>query len=94
MLPSDLEGMPLTLLEAMSYGNCCLTSDIPECTEVCADYALSFKKGSQSDLKDKLEKLLSNDELVQNYKNRAQKYILEKYNWDEVCSATLSLYQR
>ena len=93
-LPSDLEGMPISLLEAMSYGNCCLTSDIPECTEVCADYALSFKKGSQSDLKDKLEKLLSNDELVQNYKNRAQKYILEKYNWDEVCSATLSLYQR
>ena len=30
-LPSDLEGMPLSLLEAMSYGNCCLVSDIPEC---------------------------------------------------------------
>ena len=27
-LPSDLEGMPLSLLEAMSYGNCCLVSDI------------------------------------------------------------------
>lgn len=33
-LPSDLEGMPLSLLEAMSYGNCCLVSDIQECTEV------------------------------------------------------------
>ena len=33
-LPSDLEGMPLSLLEAMSYGNCCLVSDIPECAEV------------------------------------------------------------
>ena len=31
VLPSDLEGMPLTLLEAMSYGQCCLVSDIPEC---------------------------------------------------------------
>ena len=30
-LPSDLEGMPLSLLEAMSYGNCCLVSDIQEC---------------------------------------------------------------
>ena len=36
-LPSDLEGMPLSLLEAMSYGNCCLVSDIPECAEVVED---------------------------------------------------------
>ena len=28
-LPSDLEGMPLSLLEGMSYGNCCLVSNIP-----------------------------------------------------------------
>ena len=42
-LPSDLEGMPLSLLEAMSYGNCCLVSDIPECAEVVEDKALVFK---------------------------------------------------
>ena len=42
-LPSDLEGMPLSLLEAMSYGNCCLVSDIPECAEVVEDKALIFK---------------------------------------------------
>lgn len=34
VLPSDVEGMPLSLLEAMSYGNCCLVSDIKEITEV------------------------------------------------------------
>ena len=39
-LPSDLEGMPLSLLEAMSYGNCCLVSDIPECAEVVEDKLL------------------------------------------------------
>ena len=43
-LPSDLEGMPLSLLEAMSYGNCCLVSDIPECAEVVEDKALIFEK--------------------------------------------------
>ena len=32
------KGMPLSLLEAMSYGNCCLVSDIPECAEVVEDY--------------------------------------------------------
>ena len=43
-LPSDLEGMPLSLLEAMSYGNCCLVSDIPECTEVVENKAMIFEK--------------------------------------------------
>lgn len=43
-LPSDLEGMPLSLLEAMSYGNCCLVSDIDECAFVVEDKAIIFKK--------------------------------------------------
>lgn len=51
VLPSDLEGMPISLLEAMSYGNCCLTSDIPECTEVCGDKAVCFEKGNTASLK-------------------------------------------
>ena len=50
-LPSDLEGMPLSLLEAMSYGNCCLVSDIPECAEIVEDKALIFKKANVDDLK-------------------------------------------
>ena len=48
-LPSDLEGMPLSLLEAMSYGNCCLVSDIPECAEVVEDKALIFQKTNVED---------------------------------------------
>ena len=54
-LPSDLEGMPLSLLEAMSYGNCCLVSDIDECTEVAEDKALIFKKSDVNDLKETLQ---------------------------------------
>ena len=52
ILPSDLEGMPLSLLEAMSYNNCCLISDIPECVEVVEDKAVLFKKSSVSDLRE------------------------------------------
>lgn len=37
VLPSDVEGMPISLLEAMSYGNCCLVSDIAENMEVVKD---------------------------------------------------------
>lgn len=49
-LPSDLEGMPLSLLEAMSYGNCCLVSDIPECAEVVEDKASCHISISEKDL--------------------------------------------
>ena len=93
-LPSDLEGMPISLLEAMSYGNCCLTSDIPECTEVLGEHGASFKKSDKEDLKAVLEKLLSDSASVQKYKDAAQDYILQKYNWDDVCEKTLSLYQK
>lgn len=50
-MPSDIEGMPLSLLEAMSYGRKCLISDIPENTTVCEKYAITFKKGNVSNLK-------------------------------------------
>lgn len=91
-LPSDLEGMPISLLEAMSYGNCCLTSDIAECTEVCEDYAESFEKSNTESLKAQLQYLLDNDEMVKYYKAHAQDYICNKYNWNDVTEKTLELY--
>ena len=93
-LPSDLEGMPLSLLEAMSYGNCCLTSDIPECAEVVEDKALLFRKSDVSDLKAKLQNACDHPEMVENYKAQAEEFICRKYNWDDVVEKTLKLYQR
>ena len=92
VLPSDLEGMPLSLLEAMSYGNCCLTSDIPECAEVVEGHAATFQHGSVESLQKKLQELLANDDLVQRYKANAADYIVNKYNWDSVTDQTLNLY--
>ena len=93
-LPSDLEGMPLSLLEAMSYGNCCLTSDIPECAEVVEDKALLFRKSDVSDLKAKLQNACDHPEMVETYKVQAEEFICRKYNWDDVVEKTLKLYQR
>lgn len=93
-LPSDLEGMPLSLLEAMSYGNCCLVSDIPECAEVVEDKAVTFHKGRVDDLKEKLEKVLGNREVVNKYKKEAADFICDKYNWDDVVIQTTNLYKK
>ena len=92
VLPSDLEGMPMSLLEAMSYGNCCLTSDIPECAEVVEGHAATFQHGSVESLREKLQELLENDDLVQRYKANAADYIVSKYSWDDVTDQTLNLY--
>lgn len=93
-LPSDLEGMPLSLLEAMSYGNCCLTSDIPECTEVVEDKALIFKKSDVDDLKNCLQDACDHPEKVLELKKQAADFICEKYNWDDVVEETMKLYRR
>lgn len=94
VLPSDVEGMALTLLEAMSYGNCCLVSDICENTEVTEDKAFTFRKGDVKDLKKKLEYMLANPEIVREYGSQSVDYICGKYNWDDVVERTVALYRK
>lgn len=93
ILPSDLEGMPLSLLEAMSYGNCCIVSNIPECADVVEDKAVTFQKGNIGDLAQKLQMLCDSPDIVAKYKEEAADYICEKYNWDDVVSNILALYR-
>ena len=93
VLPSDLEGMPLSLLEAMSYGNCCVTSDIEECATVIADHGVTFPKGNVTGLADTLQSLCEDTLTVAQYKQQAATYITEKYNWDDVTEKTLELYR-
>ena len=84
----------MSLLEAMSYGNCCLTSDINECTEVVRDKAVSFKKGNTDDLREKLRSLIGDSRTVAEYKEAAADYILKKFSWDEIVLETLKLYKK
>lgn len=92
VMPSDLEGMPMSLLEAMAYGNCCLTSDIPECTEVVEDKALAFSHGSVDDLAGTLQQMTDDPAMVARYRREAAGFITGKYSWDRVVDQTLALY--
>ena len=64
VLASSLEGMSVALLEAMASGCCCLTSDIPENTDVTGDAGISFRTGDAEDLKEKLEMLFADEGAV------------------------------
>ena len=89
-LPSDVEGMPLSLLEAMSYGCTCLVSDIEENVQVTGEYANTFKKSSIEDLKNVLYNMLNTE---RRKKEEISDYVLDKYNWDLVVEETEKLYQ-
>ena len=89
-LPSDVEGMPISLLEAMSYGCNCLISNIEENTQVTEEYATTFEKSNVDDLKLKLENCLN--AIDRKDSNVISKYILEKYNWENVVEKTINLY--
>lgn len=92
VLPSDLEGMPLSLLEAMSYGNCCVVSDIDELAEVVEDRAVVFKKSDVDDLRKKLQECCDDKKMVERYKSGAGQFICGKYDWNAVTEETLNLY--
>ena len=94
VLPSDVEGMALTLLEAMSYGDCCLVSDIRENTEVVEDKALTFKKGDVKDLRRQLAFMLEHPETVRRMGEESVDYICGKYDWEDVTRRTLAVYRR
>ncbi len=94
VLPSDVEGMSLSLLEAMSYGNYCLVSDICENTEVVEDKALVFGRGDVDDLREKLRYLLEHPDIVRERAAQSADFICGKYNWDEVVDETVRLYRR
>ena len=93
VLPSDLEGMSLSLLEALSYKNVLLCSDIPENTAVAEDKAVYFEKGNVADLADKLNRLCRDREYVAQLKDGVDEFILNKYSWQDVAKATCQLYQ-
>lgn len=93
VLPSDVEGMAVSLLEAMSYGNCCLVSDIEENMEVVQDCAVSFHKADVLDLREELQKLIKEPETVEACKKRSADFICSRYNWDDVVEQTLQVYR-
>ena len=90
-LPSDIEGMPISLLEAMSYGCNCLVSDIEENTQVVGKYARTFKKGNIESLKNELENMIN---YTQENKEKIANYVLNTYNWDKIVKETEKIYAK
>jgi len=92
VLPSETEGLSTVLLEAMSYGNCCLVSDIPENKEAMEDNGYYFRNKNVESLREKMEYLVKNEDAVQAMKEKAQIHVLTKYCWDKIALDYEMLY--
>ena len=93
VLPSDVEGMPMSLLEAMAYGRTCVTSDIPECSDVLAGTGATFPRGDVSALRDVLAALLANPAHAREFEATAKARVEAEYGWDSVVERTLEVYK-
>lgn len=93
VLPSDLEGLSLALLDAMGAGICVLTSDIPENREVVEDAGFTFRAGDVDDLARMLEQLLSDSEMRAAAGRSAQRVIRERYLWPNIAREIAQVYE-
>jgi len=92
VLPSDLEGLSLALLDAMGAGVCVLVSDIPENREVIEDAGFSFRPGNVDDLARLLGLLLSDSKLRAETGRRARQRIQDHYLWPGIARQIADVY--
>jgi len=92
VLPSEIEGLSLALLDAMAAGVCALTSDIPENNEVVEGAGFTFHRGDQADLERMLDLLVHNPELRRQSAARERERIQGQYLWPEVARAIEKTY--
>jgi len=91
--PSWSEGLPIAVLEGMSYGKCVLAANIPENQELIAIYGLQFENKNVTDLSEKIIALLEEPEQVQLLGKQARLHVAQNYDWDDIADTTHHFYE-
>lgn len=86
VLPSSHEGLPIALLEAMSYGINTLVSDIPANKEIGLSPSHYFQCGNIQELSDKLQQIAASPQ-------QPIQYDMEKYDWDKIADEVVEIYK-
>lgn len=92
IIPSEIEGLALTLLEAMSYGKCVIYSDIPENDEAANGVGIPFRNRDSNDLAQKVMFAFDNLSYCREISVKARERIKNDYNWDDIVIKTEQVY--
>lgn len=92
VLPSEMEGLSLALLDAMGAGLCVLASDIPENREVVEGAGYLFKPGNSDDLAERLRFLIANPAIREAAGKTARRRIEDEYRWPAIAGQIEKVY--
>ncbi|MFH1171952.1 MAG: glycosyltransferase family 4 protein [bacterium] len=96
VLPSEAEGLPISLLEAASFGTCALASNIPENIEVIRAngqvLGYTFRNKDTVDLTKKLRELMRQPKQLKQRGALAQKVVERAFNWHTIARDIETLY--
>ena len=92
VFPSEAENFPIVLLEAMAAGMAIITTNIGGCPEVVGDTTLLIKPRNSQDIKEKLEILMNDENLVCGLGIKAKKRLKNCFSWEKITKEFLSIY--
>ncbi|MBU4315095.1 glycosyltransferase family 4 protein [Patescibacteria group bacterium] len=92
--PSTSEGLPIAILEAMSFGKAVIASDIPENMEVICEYGIPFTTGSIDELSEKIIELAKDELYAASIGHSAREFVELDYNWDDIAKETQEMYEK
>ncbi len=94
VLPDEVGGTHPALVEAMGYGNCVLVNDTPSNVEVTSDAGLSYRGAEGADdLCKKLQMLVNDPQVIQEYRVKASERAQMHYRWENVVQLHAAFYQ-
>ncbi|MFH1313616.1 MAG: glycosyltransferase family 4 protein [Candidatus Eisenbacteria bacterium] len=92
VLPSETEGLSVSLIEAINFGCGVLVSDIPENLDALKDYGFSFKNMDVADLTRTLQHLVDNPALVLAKRDKGREYVRQRYGIGPVVDSLERVY--
>ena len=92
--PSEVEGLSIALLEAMSYGSPCLVSDIPENLEAISDIGWYFRNTEVESLSERLRWMIDHPKILDVIREKSRNRVRDYYSWDKITEDFESLYMQ